>query len=126
MLNNVNGKIPNNLRSIMNARGFTIADAVRMTGMTRPTVMKLIDGEDSYISKIALLCDSLGVCMSEIYGKNTYHQENHAHGNSKPTMIGYQFNQAENTFLRQRIKDLEELLSAREKIIKLYESREED
>lgn len=127
MLNYVNDKIPNNLNSILESRGLTISDVTRISGMTRPTVKKLVDGDDSYLSKMAHLCDCLDISMSEAYGKSYIHQENHGHDNSKTTMIGIQHENFGS--LMQRVRDLEdiikskdELLDVQRKLLKLYET----
>ena len=133
MLNYVNQKIPNNLGNLLKERCLTQADAVRLSGLTRPTVKRLVEGEDSYISKMAILCDSLGILMSDVYGKmGDIHQEAHSHDHSTANNIGYQIVSSvkENDSLKQRIKDLENLVEAKEtllktqeKLLKIYEEK---
>ena len=87
--------------------------------------MRLVEGDDCYLSKMAILCDSIGVTLSEVFG-SSYHQENHAHDHSSPTMIGYSFGQSEITHLKQRIKDLETLIEAKDQLLRMYESKKTD
>lgn len=126
MLNFVNGKIPNNLRELLIEKNLTIADTVRMSGLSRPTVTKLIEGNDSYISKIAKFCDSLGLSLSTVYGsQSSIHQEVHSHDHSNPSTIGYQVVQgnidSDEKSLRQRITDLEKVIETQDKLLSTQE-----
>lgn len=137
MLNYVNGKIPNNLEEILRKASLTQADVIRISGLSRPTVKRILDGDDMYLSNVAKLCDSLGISISEAYGKQSeLHQESHSYDNSTSTTIGFQHihgSVQECDNLRQRIKDLEELveikdrlLASQEKLLKIYENKNND
>lgn len=121
MLNYVNEKIPNNLGKVLEARSLTLADVVRLSGLTRPTVKKLIEGEDSYISKMAILCDSLNLPISAAYDdRKDIHQEAHSHDQSTANNISYQIVSGatkECEHLQQRVKDLENIIAAKDKLL---------
>ncbi|MDE6636705.1 MAG: hypothetical protein K2K32_00560, partial [Muribaculaceae bacterium] len=96
----------------------------RLSGLSRPTVKKLIEGEDSYISKMAVLCDSLNIPLSEVYGRGSFHQEAHSHDNSTANNIGYQIVSStvkECEALHQRVRDLENLVETKDKLLKSQE-----
>lgn len=114
-------EIPNNLNDILIDKNFTIADCVRRSGLTRPTVKKLVDGEDSYISKMKTLADSIGVSLADIYsGPGTVRQENKSYDNSMMTNIGYQISNVDdkyNDLLKRRIEDLENLVKTKDELL---------
>lgn len=136
MLKDVNQLIPNNLCGILSEKNLTIADCVRKSGLTRPTVKKLVDGEDSYISKMKILADSIGVSLSAIYSNVpiSVHQDNNSYNQSSMSPIGYQVVQGDArtlASLEQRIKDLEnlvrtkdELLASKDEILSLLRNKD--
>lgn len=137
MLNYVNGKIPNNLESLFKERSLSIREVAKISGMSRTTVINIVSGGDSFISKIAQLCDIFDLRLCDIYGeKSQIHQETHTHDNSSAQVVGSQYvshSYLECKMLRQRITDLEnlleskdKLLKAQEKIIKRYEKKSSD
>lgn len=122
MLNYVNGKIPNKLESILLKRSLTASDLVRMSGLSFPTVKKIVEGGDCLISKLAVVCDTLGISLSDVFGDSqTLHQESHGYDQSQTTMIGYSYGSPR--LLQQRIQDLEEIVSTKDKLIKMYEEK---
>lgn len=121
MLKDVNSLIPNNLTAILKDKKLSIADCVRMSGLTRPTVKKLVDGEDSYISKMKSLADGIGVSLSSIYSSNgSVFITSSSHDHSTTTNVGFQVkadSKDDPKALKQRISDLEKLLEAKEELL---------
>lgn len=121
MLKDVNELIPNNLTAILKEKNLTIADCVRMSGLTRPTVKKLVDGEDSYISKMKSLADGIGVSLASIYSNaGSVFITSSSHDQSTTTNVGFQVkadSSEDPKALKQRISDLEKLLEAKEEIL---------
>ncbi|MCM1490726.1 MAG: helix-turn-helix transcriptional regulator [Muribaculum sp.] len=133
MLKDVNQLIPNNLTAILKEKNLTIADCVRKSGLTRPTVKKLVDGEDSYISKMKSLADGIGVSLSSIYSNaGSVFITSSSHDNSTTTNVGFQVksdSEEDPNTLKKRIEDLENLLETKEDLIRtkdeLLRSKEE-
>lgn len=117
--------IPNNLELILSEKNLTIADCVRKSGLTRPTVKKLVEGEDSYISKMKTLADGIGVNLSTIYrdmGSVVIKSSSHDH--SSTTNVGYQVkgdSEGAMKALRQRISDLEIIVNTKDKLLATQE-----